>query len=80
MVADSPNMGGMFASVRSTSGAAEALIYPREEYGEWHHYTMTVTSSTLCFYVDGILKGDKALHQLGNYYSSVDYIDIGRSR
>jgi len=69
-----------YASIRSSSGSIQRLTVPKKDYNEWHHYGMTVDSDEFIFYIDGIDVNSTSNDQLGDYITSIDYVDIGRYR
>jgi len=64
----------------STGGEWQTLTYPKMEYGQWHHYAMTVGPDDFVFYIDGAEVAKTTNEQTGDYVTSVDYVYIGRHR
>ncbi len=64
--------------IRSSIGSRQVLLYPRMNYNDWHHYTVTVDSNDLVLYINGVEVDRTANNQAGNYTTSIDYVDIGR--
>lgn len=68
------------AVIRSTGSASQEITSPRMPYNEWHHYAMTLSADKFIFYIDGEMVGSESNLQLGNFTTSIDYINIGRER
>ncbi|MHC4069009.1 MAG: LamG-like jellyroll fold domain-containing protein, partial [Planctomycetota bacterium] len=68
------------AIIRSSNGSVQLLSAPKKDYGEWHHYAMTVSLTDFVFYIDGVEVDRTTNNQAGDYITSIDYVDIGRSR
>lgn len=71
---------GSAAAIRSSIGATQVIYYPILNYNEWHHYAMTVNSDHLSYYVDGQVVDQIVNTQLGDYTTSIDYVQIGKRR
>ena len=71
---------GSAAGIRSSNGTMQVLYSSVQDYGEWHHYAMTVSSDHLSYYVDGHLVDQIVNTQLGDYTTSIDYVQIGKRR
>jgi hypothetical protein len=69
-----------FAGIQSSAGVLQELTHPKKDYNEWHHYAMTVNASDFILYIDGLEVNRSPNNQMGNYVTSVDYVDIGRHR
>jgi hypothetical protein len=65
-------------SIRSSIGSTQRLIHPMQNYYEWHHYAMTVSSDDFVLYVDGVEVDSALVNQSGNYWTSIDHVHIGR--
>ncbi|UCE98697.1 MAG: LamG domain-containing protein [Planctomycetota bacterium] len=72
--------GPASATIRSSSGAIQRLVYTRQPYGEWHHYAMTVDSEDFIFYIDGVEVNRTSNQQNGDYVTGIDCVDIGRHK
>lgn len=66
--------------IRSSSGSNQALLHPKKDYNQWHHYAVTVDSNDLIFYIDGVEVDRTSNNQAGDYITSIDYVTIGRAR
>jgi len=69
-----------YAGIRSSNGSIQRLTVPEKDYNEWHYYGMTVNSDEFIFYIDGSEVKSTSNNQLGDYVTSIDYVDIGRYR
>lgn len=67
-------------TIRSSSGTAQTLSFPKKEYGQWHHYACTLSLDYFIFYIDGMEVDRVENLQEGVYNISIDYVDIGRRR
>jgi len=65
--------------IRSSSGSNQQLYTPLHS-NTWDYYSLTVNSTYISFYINGVLAVGVANTQAGDYVTSTDYIDIGRSR
>jgi len=61
-----------------TSGVGQLLHDPMRDYGQWHHYAVTVDSTNIVYYIDGLEVDTAANEQTGNYVTDVDHISIGK--
>ncbi|MHC4912688.1 MAG: LamG domain-containing protein [Planctomycetota bacterium] len=66
------------ARVKSSSGPRQDLEVPMKDYNEWHHYTLTVDSSDLIFYIDGAEVVRTTNAQSGGYVTSIDQVYIAK--
>jgi len=67
--------------VRSSNGITQNVEDTKEDNGAFHHYCGVVSASNITLYVDGVSVGTPvANNQSGDYTTSIDYRDIGRSR
>ncbi|MBW8036619.1 MAG: DUF1565 domain-containing protein, partial [Planctomycetes bacterium] len=69
------------AVIRSDEGgtAEQSITYPMMDYDEWHYYTMTVDANNFILYIDGKEVARTSNNQTGDYDTSIDYVQIGRS-
>ncbi|MHC4587306.1 MAG: LamG domain-containing protein, partial [Planctomycetota bacterium] len=73
--------GKAVAYIRSSNGSVQKLTgCPRKDYNQWHYYTLTVGSNKLAYYVDAVEVDSAANNQVGDYVTSIDFVDIGRHR
>ena len=72
--------GLAYTTIRSSNGTRQFFTYPRKEYGQWHHYAITVSSEYFVFYIDGLEVNRTENLQEGSYDVDIDYVDIGRRR
>jgi len=71
---------GSAAGIRSSNGTMQVIYDSVQYYGEWHHYAMTVSSDYFAYYVDGYLIDQIPNTQLGDYTTSINYVQIGKRR
>ena len=63
----------------STSSNGDKLFYPTPTDNDWHCYTGTLGSDdTLRLYLDGIEVAKMESTQTGDFFTSIDHVEIGR--
>jgi hypothetical protein len=73
--------GKAVAYIRSSNGSIQKLTgCPRKDYNQWHYYALTVGSNKLAYYVDAVEVDSAANNQVGDYVTSIDFVDIGRHK
>ncbi len=66
------------AIIRDSEATTQLVRYPRTDFGEWHHYVLSVNLSDITFYVDGEEVARTTSSQGGDYVTDIDHISIGK--
>ncbi len=73
------NDGYAYAKIRSSVGSYQLLKHPMKNYHEWHHYTVTASTTDLVLYIDGTEVDRAPNNQQGDYITSIDHVYIGKN-
>ena len=64
--------------LRGSEGCSLGLFTPNNDYGEWHHYSAVQDGNYTYVYVDGQLKASLWYDHVGDFYSYISHVTLGR--
>lgn len=65
----------------SNNGEYVDITHPHPGYYLWHHYVGVIDSNNvMSLYIDGLNVAKTTFNQTGNFYTSINYTDIGQHK